>query len=65
MESCRRCGESKIKREFVYTKHFRFIKPDRVRWCRPCQRLYKMKLEMEEKKKKMDEMKGNFIVVFS
>lgn len=65
MESCRICGENKIKREFVYTKHFRFIKPERVIWCRSCQRLYKRKLELEAKKKKLEEMEGNFIVLFT
>lgn len=65
MECCRVCGESKIKREFVYIKHFRFIKPERVIWCRDCQRLYKRKLELEAKKKKLEEMEGKFVVVFT
>jgi hypothetical protein len=65
MECCRVCGESKIKKEFVYIKHFRFIKSERVKWCRTCQKLYKKKVELEAKKKKLEEMKGNFIVVFS
>jgi hypothetical protein len=65
MECCRICGESKIKREFVYTKHFRFIKPERVTWCRSCQRLYKKKLEMEARKKKLEEMQTTFVVVFT
>ena len=59
------CGDSKIKREFVYIKHFRFLKPERVKWCRICQRLYKRKIELEAKKKRLEEMDGNFIVVFS
>ena len=65
MECCRVCGERKIKKEFVYVKHFRFIKPERVIWCRTCQKLYKRKIELEEKKKRMEEMAGNFVVIFA
>jgi ribosomal protein L44E len=65
MDCCRVCGEEKIKREFIRIKHFRFIKSERVIWCRDCQRLYKRKLELEAKKKKLEEMEGVFIVVFS
>ena len=59
------CGESKTKREFVYIKHFRFLKPDRVKWCRICQRLYKRKIDLEANKKRLQEMKENFVVVFT
>jgi hypothetical protein len=59
------CGNSKIKREFVYIKHFRFLKPERVKWCRICQRLYKRKIELEANKKRLQEMDGNFVVVFA
>lgn len=65
MECCRVCGESKIKKEFVYIKHFRFIKSERVKWCRVCQRLYKRKVELEARKKKLEEMQGNFVVIFA
>ena len=65
MECCRVCGEDKAWREFVYIKHFRFIKPERVKWCRSCQKLFKHKKDLEAKKKRMEEMKGTFIVVFS
>jgi len=64
MECCRVCGETKDETEFVYIKHFKFIKPERVIWCRSCQRMYKKKLEMEENKKRLETLKSNFVIKF-
>jgi hypothetical protein len=64
MMCCRICGESKDESEFVYIKHFKFIKPERVIWCRLCQRMYKRKLELEENIKRMENLKSNFMVKF-
>jgi len=62
--NCRTCGETKDKKDFVYIKHFKFIKPERVLWCRDCQRMYKHKIDMEENRKRLESLKGEFIVKF-
>ena len=64
MECCRTCGETKIRKEFVYIKHFKYIKPERVIWCRDCQRMYKRKIELEENGKRLENLKSNFVVMF-
>lgn len=60
---CLICQETKTPRDFYRVKHFKYIKEEKVQWCRDCQRRYKKIREQEERTKKMTET--GFILTFN
>lgn len=64
MKDCRICGEHKTNKEFRRLKYFGHVQPQKVIWCKDCQKMF-MKMKAEEKKKEnLQEIKLSGLVEF-